>query len=45
MTVDDDKGNFNPVDETNRLYAAVFHPASIFPKYDTCSGLHGGVYL
>lgn len=28
------------VDETNSLYAAVFHLASIFPKDDTCSGLH-----
>ena len=30
------------VDEINPLHEAVFDLASIFPKDDTCSGLHGG---
>ena len=34
------------VHKTNRLHRAVFHPASILPKDNSCSGLHGkGVYL
>jgi len=45
MAIDNDIGNFNPVDKTDRLYTTVFHPASVFPKDNSCSGLHcGGLY-
>ena len=27
--------------KTNRLHGTVFHPASILPKDNSCSGLHG----